>query len=308
MAVAALAGGVGAARLLRGIVEVVDPADVVAVVNTGDDFVIHGLHVSPDLDTVTYTLADAVNPATGWGLEGETWAAMAALDRYGTDLTWFRLGDSDLATHLYRTRRLGEGAALSTVTAEIVAAWGLRSRLLPMTDSPVATRVEVTGEGEIDFQDYFVRRRFDVPVSGVRFAGAESARPGPGVLDALAAADRIVICPSNPIVSIDPILAVPGIRAAVAARRDRVVAVSPIVAGAALKGPAARLLSDLGHDVSVVGVARMYAPLASVLVVDEADGWLAGAVEAEGVQCVVTPAVMHGRAEAVALAAAVLGS
>ena len=308
MVIAALAGGVGAARLLRGMVDVVDPSEVVAVVNTGDDFVIHGLHVSPDLDTVTYTLADAVNPSTGWGLAGETWAAMDALGRFGPDLTWFRLGDRDLATHLYRTRRLGEGAALSTVTAEIVAAWGLAVRLLPMTDEPVATRVDVIGEGEIDFQDYFVRRRFDVPVAGVRFAGAETAAPGPGVLDALAIADRIVICPSNPIVSIEPILAVPGVRDAVGARRDRVVAVSPIVAGAALKGPAARLLSDLGHDVSVVGVARMYAPLASVLVVDEADGWLAGLVEAEGMQCVVTLAVMHGRAEAAALAAAVLGS
>jgi len=172
----------------------------------------------------------------------------------------------------------------------------------------VATRVDVVGEGEIDFQDYFVRRRHDVPVRGVSFDGAIAATPGPGVLDALEAADRVVICPSNPIVSIDPILSVPGIREAVQHRRDRVVAVSPIVAGAALKGPAARLLADLGHEVSVVGVARLYGPLASVLVVDEADGWLAGAVESEGVQCVVVPTVMRGRAEAVALAEAVLGT
>ena len=312
MRIAALAGGVGAARLLRGMVEVVDPASVTAIVNTGDDFVVHGLHVSPDLDTVTYTLADVVNPETGWGVAGETWTAMDALDRFGPDLTWFRLGDRDLATHLFRTRRLGEGAPLSEVTAEIVAAFGVRTRLLPMTDDPVATVVDVAGEGEgggeIDFQDYFVRRRHDVPVRGVRFAGAEAARPGPGVLEALADADRIVICPSNPIVSIDPILAVPGLRDAVIARRDDVVAVSPIVAGAALKGPAARLLADLGHDVSVVGVARLYAPLASVLVVDEADDWLAGAVHDEGMRCVVVPAVMRGRAEAVALAAAVLGA
>ena len=308
MRIAALAGGVGAARLLRGMVEVVDPASVTAIVNTGDDFVIHGLHVSPDLDTVTYTLADAVNPETGWGLAGETWTAMEALDRFGPELTWFRLGDRDLATHLYRTRRLGEGAPLSTVTDEVVAAFGIGARLLPMTDDPVATRVDVVGEGEIDFQDYFVRRRHDVPVRGVRFAGAEASRPAPGVLAALAGAGRVVICPSNPVVSIDPILAVPGLREAVTARRDDVVAVSPIVAGAALKGPAARLLADLGHDVSVVGVARLYAPLASVLVVDEVDGWLAGAVEAEGIRCVVVPAVMRGRPEAVALAAAVLGA
>jgi len=306
--ITALAGGVGAARLLRGLVEVVDPAEVTAIVNTGDDFVIHGLHVSPDLDTVTYTLADVVNLDTGWGLAGETWGAMEALDRFGPELTWFRLGDRDLGTHLFRTRRLGEGAPLSAVTAEIVGAFGVGARLLPMTDDAVATLVDVVGEGEIDFQDYFVRRRHDVPVRGVRFAGAEASRPAPGVLEALADADRIVICPSNPIVSIDPILAVPGLRAAVAARRDDVVAVSPIVAGAALKGPAARLLADLGHDVSVVGVARLYAPLASVLVVDEVDGWLAGAVEDEGVRCVVAPAVMRGRPEAVALATVVLGA
>ena len=308
MRVVALAGGVGAARLLRGLVEVVDPSAVTAIVNTGDDFFIHGLHVSPDLDTVTYTLADAVNPATGWGLAGETWAAMAALDRFGPGLTWFRLGDRDLATHLYRTRRLDEGAPLSTVTAEIAAAWGVGVRLLPMSDDRVATRVDVPGEGEIEFQDYFVRRRHDVPVRAVRFEGVAAARPAPGVLDAISEADRVVICPSNPIVSIDPILAVPGIKAAVVARRADVVAVSPIVAGAALKGPAARLLADLGHDVSVVGVARLYAPLAAVLVVDEADGWLAGAVEEEGMRCVVTPAVMRARPEAVALATAVLGA
>jgi LPPG:FO 2-phospho-L-lactate transferase len=289
-------------------VEVVHPADVTAIVNTGDDFVIHGLAVSPDLDTVTYTLADVVNADTGWGLAGETWGAMDALDRFGPELTWFRLGDRDLATHLYRTRRRGEGAPLSTVTAEIGRAFGVGVQLLPATDDPVATRVDVSGEGEIDFQDYFVRRRHDVPVRGVRFDGADVARPGPGVLEALAAADRVVICPSNPIVSIDPILAVPGLRDAVVARRDAVVAVSPIVAGAALKGPAARLLADLGHDVSVVGVARLYAPLASVLVVDEADRWLSEAVEDEGLRCVVAPAVMRSRPEAVALAAAVLGA
>jgi LPPG:FO 2-phospho-L-lactate transferase len=287
-------------------VEVADPAAITAVVNTGDDFVIHGLNVSPDLDTVTYTLADAVNPETGWGLSRETWTAMDALDRFGPGLTWFRLGDRDLATHLYRTRRLAEGAPLSEVTAEVAAAWGVGVRLLPMSDDRVETRVDVPGEGEIEFQDYFVRRRHDVSVRGVRFAGALAAAPGPGVLDALAGADRVLICPSNPIVSIDPILAVPGVRSAVVARRDDVVAVSPIVAGAALKGPAARLLADLGHDVSVVGIARLYSPLAAVLVVDEADGWLAGAVEEEGMRCVVVPAVMRGRAEAVALAAAVL--
>lgn len=306
--IAALCGGVGAARLLRGLVEVVEPGQVIAVVNTGDDVVLHGLHVSPDLDTVTYTLAGAVSRERGWGLEGETWSAMEALRRYPSSLSWFSLGDRDLATHLFRTQRLREGAPLSTVTAEIAAAWGVAVRIVPVTDDPLATLMDVAGEGEIGFQDYFVRRRHDVAVRGVRFGGAEASEPAPGVLEALGAADRVVVCPSNPIVSIGPLLAVPGIRDAVAARRERVVAVSPIVAGAALKGPADRLLAELGHEVSVVGVARLYSGLAGTLIVDEADAALAGAVEAEGMRCVVAPAVMRGTAQAVALARVALGA
>ncbi|HEX2040391.1 MAG TPA: 2-phospho-L-lactate transferase [Acidimicrobiales bacterium] len=301
----ALAGGVGAARLLRGLVAVVPPSEITAVVNTGDDVVLHGLHVSPDLDTVTYTLAGAVNPETGWGLAGESWAAMEALERYG-GLTWFRLGDRDLATHLYRTQRLREGASLSTVAAEIARAWGLEVRLLPMSDDRVETRVGIAGEGEVGFQEYFVGRRHSVPVSAVRFAGAEAASPAPGVLDALAAADRVVVCPSNPVVSIGPLLAVPGLRDAVATRRADVVAVSPIVAGAALKGPADRMLAELGHEPSVVGVARLYAELASTLVIDEADEGLADAVESTGMRCVVAPAVMRTADDAAALARTVL--
>jgi LPPG:FO 2-phospho-L-lactate transferase len=300
--IVALAGGVGAARMLRGLLRAVDPASVVAVVNTGDDVVLHGLHMSPDLDTVTYTLAGAINDELGWGLVGETWAAMDALERYGSGLTWFRLGDRDLATHLYRTHRLHDGAPLSTVTAEIVAAWNLGLRLLPMTDDRVETRIDVVDEGEIGFQEYFVGRRHAVPVRGVRYAGADEARPAPGVLEALEAADTVLICPSNPILSIAPLLAVPGVRAAVEKRRHDAVAVSPIVAGAAIKGPADRLLTELGHESSVVGVARLYAPLASTLVVDEADADLAAAVEAEGMRCVVAPTVMHGPTEAETLA------
>jgi LPPG:FO 2-phospho-L-lactate transferase len=305
--ITALAGGVGAARFLRGLLEVRDPKDVTAVVNTGDDVVLHGLHVSPDIDTVIYTLAGAVNPETGWGLTGETWTAMDALERYG-GLTWFRLGDRDLATHLYRTQRLGEGATLSEVTAELARSWNLALRVLPMTDAPVQTRLDVEGEGEIAFQDYFVRRRHAVAVKAVRYAGAAEAAPAPGVLDAIATASRLVICPSNPVLSIAPILAVPGIEDAVALRRDDVVAVSPIVAGAALKGPADRIMSELGVEATVVGVARLYAPFTGTLVVDEADADLAGAVEAEGVRCIVTPTVMHGIREAAALAEAVLGA
>lgn len=303
--IAALAGGVGAARLLAGLVRVVDPDSVTAIVNTGDDVVLHGLHVSPDLDTITYTLAGEVNPDTGWGLRGESWQAMDTLRRYGGN-TWFNLGDRDLGTHLYRTQRLRDGATLTQVTAEITAAWGLGLRLLPVTDDRVETRVTVVGEGEIGFQEYFVQRRHAVPVTGVRFDGADTAKPTADALDAIATADRVVVCPSNPIVSIGPLLAVPGVREAVADRRADVVAVSPIVAGAALKGPADRLLRELGHEASVVGVARLYAPFAATLVVDSADASLAADVEAEGVRCVVAPTVMSDAGAAEALARTVL--
>ncbi len=308
----ALAGGVGAARMLAGLTAVMAPEDICAVVNTGDDVVLHGLHISPDVDTVVYTLAGAVDPGRGWGLAGETWTAMDALARYGGQ-TWFRLGDRDLATHLYRAQRLAEQATLSQVTAEIAGAWALRSRVLPMSDHRVETRITVAGptpdtSEEIGFQDWFVARRHAVAVHGVRFEGADEAEPAPGVLAALAEADRVLLCPSNPIVSIGPLLAVPGLGHAVAARRDDAVAVSPIVAGAALKGPADRLLADLGHEVSVVGVARLYAPLVAALIVDVADAHLADAVEAEGVRCVVAPTVMHGPVEAAALARVVLST
>jgi LPPG:FO 2-phospho-L-lactate transferase len=304
---AALAGGVGAARLLSGLVRVVDPASITAIVNTADDVVLHGLHVSPDLDTVTYTLAGEINPDTGWGLRDETWQAMDTVRRYG-GISWFNLGDRDLGTHLYRTQRLREGATLTQATAEIVAAWGLRLRVLPVTDDRLETRVTVEGEGEIGFQEYFVQRRHDVAVTDVRFDGADTAEPGPAVLDAITTAERVVVCPSNPIVSIGPLLAVAGVRDAVESRRDDTIAVSPIVAGAALKGPADRLLRELGHESSVVGVARLYAPLAATLVVDETDAQLASAVEREGMRCVVAPTIMRGPTEADALARTVLGA
>ena len=298
----------GAARLLAGLLQVCPPEELTAIVNVGDDVELHGLHISPDLDTITYTLAGAIDRERGWGLGGETWHAMEALARYPRARAWFNLGDRDLGTHLYRTDRLRAGATLTDVTAEIVEAWELGCRLLPVSDDPVRTRLTVADEGEIGFQEYFVRRQHDVAVREVRFDGAEAARPGPDVLDAIGDADRVVIAPSNPIVSIDPVLAVPGVRDAVVARRDDVVAVSPIVAGAALKGPADRLLVELGHESSVVGVARLYAPLARALVVDEADADLAPRVEAEGMRCVVAPTVMSGPAEAAALAQVVLAA
>jgi LPPG:FO 2-phospho-L-lactate transferase len=306
--VAVLAGGVGAARFLAGLVQVVDPTTVTAVVNVGDDLELHGLHVSPDLDTVTYTLAGQVNPETGWGLAGETWQAMDMVGRYGGP-DWFRLGDRDLGTHLFRTGRLRGGAPLSAATAEIAAAWGLGLRLLPATDDRLRTMVTLAESGEeVDFQSYFVGRRHGVAISAVRFDGADAARPGPGVLEAIASADVLVCAPSNPIVSIGPVLAVPGLRDAVAARRNRVVAVSPIIAGSALKGPADRMLVELGHEASVVGVARLYQDWCSTLVVDEADAGSAAAVEAEGVRCVVAPTIMRDPATSAALARTVLDS
>ena len=303
--VVTLAGGVGAAKLLAGLVRAHPPDDLLAVVNTADDTMLHGLHVSPDLDTVVYTLAGAVNPDTGWGLAGETWQAMDALDRYG-GITWFRLGDRDLATHLYRTHRLGEGADLATVTSEIAEAWGLELGVLPVTNDRIETRVTTVDEGEIGFQDYFVRRRHDVPVTAIRVAGSERAQPAPGLIETLASAASIIIAPSNPIVSIGPVLEVPGVRDAVAARRDAVVAVSPIVGGAALKGPADRLMRELGHECSVVGVARLYQDVAGTLVIDEADAHLAPEVEATGVSCIVAPTVMDGVESAAELARTVL--
>jgi LPPG:FO 2-phospho-L-lactate transferase len=297
--------------MLRGLVAVTDPADITAVVNTGDDTVIHGLHVSPDLDTVTYTLAGVINPETGWGLTGETWAAMDELRAYsGGRLGWFNLGDRDLGTHLFRTSRLAEGATLSEVTAEISARWGVAVRILPMSDDRVETRVVVVepdGTGrEIGFQEYFVGRRHQVPVQAIRLSGVEVAEAASGVLAAVGHASRIVICPSNPIVSIGPVLATGGIGGAVAARRQNVVAVSPIIAGKALKGPADRMLAELGHEASVVGVARLWAPYAATLVIDEADAPLADAVAAVGMRPLVAPTVMAGPAEAAALARVVL--
>lgn len=300
-----LSGGVGAAKLLRGLQQIVDPASIVAVVNVGDDIVLHGLHVSADLDTVTYTLAGQINPDTGWGLRDETWHAMDTLRHYrGPE--WFNLGDRDLGTHLYRTSRLGDGAPLSTVTAEIAAAWNVDVRIVPVTDDRLETRVTVVDEGEIGFQEYFVGRHHDVAVTGVRFDGASSCRPAPGVLEAITQADELIIAPSNPIVSIDPVLAVPGVREAVEARRNRNVAVSPIVGDVAIKGPADRMLRELGHEATVAGVARLYAPLAARLVIDTVDAHHADAVRRAGIDPIVADTIMADDQRAAAVAGNVL--
>jgi LPPG:FO 2-phospho-L-lactate transferase len=300
-----LCGGVGAARFLAGLVGIVEAAKVVAVVNTGDDTVLHGLTICPDIDTVTYTLAGAVNPETGWGVAGDSFRAMDVLGSLGGE-AWFRLGDLDLGTHLFRTGRLAEGAPLSDVTREIAVARGVDVRVLPMSDDPVRTRLSLPSGEEIAFQDYFVRLRHSVEVTAVRFEGAPSARPAPGVLEALESAEAVIVAPSNPVVSIGPILAIPGISETLSKRRQSVVAISPIVAGSALKGPADRLMRELGEEPSVTGVARRLSPSCGTLVIDEADRGLAGAVEREGVACVVADTVMSTPARAEALARTVL--
>jgi LPPG:FO 2-phospho-L-lactate transferase len=302
--IAALAGGVGAARFLRGLVRAMPAEDVVVVGNTGDDEVFHGLHVSPDLDTVTYTLAGAVGPA-GWGLADDTFRTLEAYARYG-EPTWFRLGDADLATHLYRTSRLREGATLTEVTAEVALAWGVKAKLLPMTDDRVATVIEVVGPAgrqvTMAMQEWFVRERAQPPVAGVRFEGAAEAKPGPAVLDALGEADAVLLCPSNPVISIGPILALPGVRDVLRARRARVVGVSPIIHGATVKGPADRLMAAAGIEVSCAGVASIYADICATLLVDESDADRVPDVERHGVRAAVAPILMRDADGAAALA------
>jgi LPPG:FO 2-phospho-L-lactate transferase len=310
-----LCGGVGAARFLAGAVQVVEPSSITAVVNTADDAVINGLAISPDLDTVVYTLGGAIDPQRGWGLSGESWNAMDALERYvavrpGSSeaaITWFRLGDRDLATHLYRTARRAEGATLTEITAEIAAAWNVGVVVLPMTDGEVSTHLLLGDGSDLPFQDYFVRLHHDVEVTAVSIETA-GALPTSAVLAAIDDAETVVIAPSNPLVSIQPVRALPGIDESLVRRRDSVVAVSPIVGGKALKGPADRLLRELGHEPSVAGVARLYAPIASALVIDPVDRALAGAVENAGMRAVIAPSVMSTPEDAARLAAATLAA
>ncbi len=299
-----LSGGVGAARLLRALRATSHPPEIRAVVNVGDDLVLHGLTICPDLDTILYTLAGLNNDQTGWGLAGESWRVMAELEAIGGE-SWFRLGDRDLATHLYRTQRLASGATKTMVSAELASTLGVNVTLLPVTDDPVATVFE-TAEGRLSFQEYFVRHHHAVRVSGVEIVGAASARATPAAFSALEAAHRIVIAPSNPIISIDPILQVPGVRDAVRARRDDVIAVSPIIGGVALKGPADRLLAELGHDVSCVGVADFYGDLVGTWVIDEADAAHEATLRDRGYDVRITTTVMGRADHDAALAAAVL--
>ncbi len=301
-----LAGGVGASRFLQGLAAVVPQREITVISNTGDDLEFVGLHVSPDTDIVIYALAGVVNPATGWGLEGDTFAVAEALQRFGYE-RWFNLGDRDLATALHRTRLLREGWPLHRIVAELARAWGLEVRILPMSDDPVRTIILGPG-GELPFQEYMVRLRTEVDVRGFRFAGAEAARPAPGVLEAIAGARAVILAPSNPFVSIGPILAVPGIREALAATRATRVAISPIIAGQVVKGPAAAMLASLGHEVSAVGVAALYRGLVDLFVLDTADAALAPRVEALGMRTLVTETLMTDGPRKAALAAAVVAA
>ncbi|MEO8476404.1 MAG: 2-phospho-L-lactate transferase [Actinomycetota bacterium] len=306
MKVVALAGGIGGGKFLRGLARATAPGDVTAVVNTGDDIVLHGLAISPDLDSVTYWLGDVFDAERGWGRRDESFRATEELRMFDVDGAWFGLGDLDLATHLYRTRLLAQGATLSEVTTRIAARFTIATRIVPMSDDVVTTRIDAVSAGvelDLHFQEYWVQRRAADDVKGVRFQGADLARPAPGVLDAIAAADAVVIAPSNPVVSISPILAVPGIRDAVAARRDRVVGVSGILGGAPLAGMADRLMPAVGLEVSAAGAAAAYRGLLSAWVVDERDRELAPRIEREGgVRVAVTDSVMYNDAAATALA------
>lgn len=305
MPVTALAGGVGAGKFLRGLVRAVPPTDVTVVVNTADDIVMHGLHVSPDLDSVTYWLGNVFERERGWGRRDETFRAMEELRRFDADAAWFGLGDLDLATHLYRTRLLTEGRTLSQATARIAARFGIEARILPMSDDPVTTRIDVVSHGlrrDLHFQEYWVQRRAQDDVKAIRYQGAAEARPAPEVLEAIERADAVAICPSNPVASIGPILAVPGMREALAARRDRVVGISGIVGGAPLAGMADKLMPVAGVEVTAAGAAEYYRGLLGAWVIDEADRALAPRIEAMGLQAGVTDTIMTDDAKAEALA------
>ena len=310
MRVAALAGGIGAGKFLRGLVRVVAPENVTAIVNTGDDVTMHGLHVSPDLDSVTYWLGDVFDRERGWGRRDETFRATEELRSFDPDQAWFNLGDLDLATHLFRSNLLRDGETLTGATAAVASRFGVVPRILPMSDDPVATRIAVVADGnelDLHFQEYWVRRGGRDEVKAVRYENAERSRPAPGVLEALSTADAIVLCPSNPIASLGPILAVPGIREAVAARRSDVVGVSGIVAGAPLAGMADRLMPATGAEVTAAGAAECYRGLLGAWVVDDADRALIPRIEATGVRVGATDSIMTDDAKAEALARVALG-
>jgi LPPG:FO 2-phospho-L-lactate transferase len=302
--ITALAGGVGASKLLLGLHDIMDPRDLTVIVNTGDDITLHGLKISPDLDIVTYTLAGLVDPVKGWGYRGETFYALKRLAAFGR-VNWFNLGDRDLATHIHRSAMLAEGKSLSDAAEAIRLALGVKARILPMSDQAVPTIID-TDEGELHFQEYLVKRRAEPVVRGIRFEDAEKARPAKDVLEAIHGAARIVICPSNPLISIGPILAVRGIREALRVRKKSVVAVCPIVGGKSLKGPSDKMLAQLGHQPSALGVAKLYADFTGTFVVDPADEVQTTAIRKLGMKVEIMPTVMTTRGQKRKLARSLL--
>jgi LPPG:FO 2-phospho-L-lactate transferase len=304
MKVCALAGGVGGAKLAGGLQDVLPPGELSMIVNTADDFDLWGLHICPDLDTVMYTLAGISNPETGWGIVDESFETLNMLERYGEE-TWFRLGDRDLATHILRTSRMRSGETLTEVTAGLSAVLGVDSAVLPMSDDPVLTVLE-TAEGRLEFQEYFVRRGQRDEVLAIELRGIQDARPTERILAAISGADAIVLCPSNPVVSVGPILALPGMTEALASSSAPKVAVSPIVGGRALKGPADRMLASLGHEVSAAGVARMYAGLVGGMVIDRTDEGERAGIEALGMRVLLTQSVMRDAEDRARLASETL--
>ena len=285
-----LAGGIGAAKFLEGLAAILPPEQFTVIVNTGDDAEFHGLHVSPDIDTIMYTLAGVVNRETGWGIAGDTFQALEALRRLGAE-TWFQLGDQDLATHLHRTRRLREGAPLGDVTSELCQRYGVRCRILPMSNDPTPTRLR-TSAGELSFQEYFVKLRQQPEVLEVDLSAAEDSQPAPGVIEAIINAQGVIVAPSNPMISIGPILAVPGIRDALRNTPAPVAAISPIIGGKALKGPADRMMQSLGLGASAVSVAELYRDFLAVFVLDDQDTALQPEVERNGMKVIVTQTIM----------------
>jgi len=304
MRLVALAGGTGAAKLLRGLDTLLERGAMTVVGNTGDDAEVWGLHVSPDLDTVCYTLGGVLDEERGWGLRDESFRTLGEMVRFG-EPTWFNLGDRDLATHLHRTRLLAEGRSLSEVTAKLAADLGVRHAVLPMSDQPVRTRV-LGPDGWLGFQEYFVREKTQVEVRAVEYTGAPEARPAPGLVEAIGAADAVLVCPSNPVTSVGPILAVPGVVEALHGTRAPVLAISPIVGGRAVSGPAGRLMAARGLPVSALGIAQGYAPWLDILIVDDEDAALAPSIEAAGARPVVASTLMTGRVEEMRLARRIL--
>ena len=302
-----LAGGVGAAKFIRGLIQRIPARRLTVIVNTGDDEYFYGLHVSPDLDTVTYTLAGVVNRANGWGRAGESFHALEALGQfYGKP--WFNLGDRDLATHLYRTERLRNGASMTEVTAEIAQRLGVQARVLPMSNDRVHTHVKLRGKPATPFQEYFVKGRARGAVEAIELRGIEDAQPANGVIATITAAGAVILAPSNPFVSLDPILQLPGVREALKSVRARVAAISPIVGGKPVKGPADAMMRGLGHEVSPLGIARLYQDFIGIFVVDQVDRRYMESIQQLGLKAVATDTIMTTPAKAARLADVVLGA